>query len=67
MQDLSVATGEVLRCRGLKTWILRFKKATVIQATKMRKVFCNLPQNELKSHVARFTTHVQNCLATNQG
>ena len=41
-------------------------KDTVKRAKKRATCFVTLLQNELKSDVARFTTHVQTCLATNQ-
>ena len=41
-------------------------KDTVKRAKKRATCLVTLLQNELKSDVARFTTHVQTCLATNQ-
>ena len=41
-------------------------KDTVKWAKKGATCFVTLLQNELKSDVARFTTHVQTCLAKNQ-
>ena len=42
-------------------------RATVKRVTKKQKgkFFATLQQNELNSDVARFTTHVRTCLATN--
>ena len=41
-------------------------QATVERAKKCATCFPTLLQNELKSDVARFTTHVQTCLTTSQ-
>ena len=41
-------------------------KATVKLATKTCNLFRKFLQNKLKSDVARFSTHVQTCRATNQ-
>ena len=39
---------------------------SVKRATKTATCFAAMHQNELKSDVARFTTHIQTCLAANQ-
>ena len=46
---------------------LSFKGMVKRGQQKHATCFAALLQNELKSDVARFTTHVQTCLATNKG
>ena len=46
---------------------LSFKGMVKRRQQKRATCFAALPQNELKRDVARFTTHVQTCLATNKG
>ena len=46
---------------------LSFKGMVKRGQQKRATCFAALLQNELKSDVARFTAHVQTCLATNKG
>ena len=56
-------------CSQRTTYIKQIQtliKAMVKQATKRATCFAILQQDELKSDVARFTSHGQTCLKTNR-